>query len=70
MPLVLLHMPLIFIYLFLFKCTFHQSNQIVKRNLLVAKFRVLDVNSIFKIKNLNFIIGFKNMIKLVRVGTG
>ena len=34
------------------------------------KIRVLAVNSIFKIKNPNFIISFKNMIKLVccRVG--
>ena len=31
---------------------------------------VLDVNSIFEIKNPNFIIGFKKMTKLVRYGPG
>ena len=31
---------------------------------------VLDLNSIFGIKNTNFIIGFKKMIKLVRLVLG
>ena len=33
-------------------------------------FGVFDVNSPFKIKNSNFNAGLKNMIKLVRMGTG